>query len=110
MAVMSSGETRLRRWTPHAIISGFIATMAMGVVLIMAFVFADAASSSSGNFIAQWLYGLAHNQITTTAKNYLWVAVALYLCFGLIWAVIYAYFFEPLLHGPGWLEGLLFSI
>lgn len=103
-------EARGRRWTPHAILSGFIATICMGLVLLIGFVLASNAGSSSGSFVAQWFYGLAHNRITNTTQNYLFVAAALYLTFGLIWAIIYAYVFEPLLRGPGWLEGLLFSL
>jgi len=103
-------EARSRRWTPHAILSGFIATICMGLVLLVGFVLASNAGSSSGSFIAQWFYGLSHNRITNTTQNYLFVAAALYLTFGLVWAIVYAYVFEPLLRGPGWLEGLLFSL
>ncbi|HVC79108.1 MAG TPA: DUF6789 family protein [Chloroflexota bacterium] len=103
-------EARGRRWTPHAILSGFIATICMGLVLLIGFVVASNAGSQSGSFVAQWFYGLAHNRITSTTQNYLFIAAALYLTFGLVWAIIYAYVFEPLLRGPGWLKGLLFSL
>jgi len=33
-------EARGRRWTPHAILSGFIATICMGLVLLIGFVLA----------------------------------------------------------------------
>lgn len=110
MATAMKMEARSRRWTPHAILSGFVATICMGLVLLVGFVVASNAGSSTGNTLAQWFYGLAHNKITTTTQNYLFVAAALYLTFGLVWAIIYAYVFEPLLRGPGWLEGLLFSL
>ncbi len=110
MASAMKLEAHSRRWAPHAIVSGFIATICMGITLLIGFVIASNVGSQTGGTVSQWFYGLAHNQITTTTKDYLFVAAALYLTFGLIWAVVYAAFFEPLLHGPGWLEGLSFSL
>lgn len=99
-----------RAWGAHAITSGFMATIAMGVTIIVGFVLATNLGSQTGNTIFQWLYHLAHNAITNTTQNSVFVAAALYLVFGLIWALLYARLVEPLLRGAGWQRGLTFAM
>lgn len=110
MAAVTRQRVADRDWTAHGVVSGFIATIAMGIALIIGYVIAiNAGSRGNGTFL-DWLYGLAHNRITTITQNSLFVACALYLAFGLIWALIYVRLFAPLLVGPGWLKGVVFSL
>jgi hypothetical protein len=99
-----------RDWTAHAVVSGFIATIAMGIVMIIAYAIALNAGSLGHGVFLGWLYYLAHNNVTTATRNSLFVACALYLAFGLIWALIYVRLFAPLLAGPGWLKGVVFAL
>lgn len=110
MATTSRPRTAQLDWGARAIVSGFMATIAMGIVLIISYVIASNIASTTDGTILRWFYGLTHNKITTTTQNSLFLACALYLAFGLIWALLYARIFEPLLRGPGWLEGLVFAM
>lgn len=105
-------RTRMRdgEWLARGIVSGSIATVAMGLAIIVGFYIARNFGSSGSGTLAQWFYNLAHNKLTTVTQNSLFAAVALYLVFGLIWALLYVRLFEPLMHGPGWREGLVFSL
>jgi len=108
--VRAKSTVQDRDWGAHAITSGFMATIAMGVTITVGFVFATNLGSRTGNTIFQWFYHLANNRITNTTQNSLFVAAALYLAFGLIWALLYARLVEPLLHGAGWQRGLTFAM
>ncbi|HWE62366.1 MAG TPA: DUF6789 family protein [Chloroflexota bacterium] len=110
MATVRQRRVADHDWTARAVVSGFIATIAMGIVLIIGYVIAVNAGDRGGGTFLHWLYGLSHNQITNITKNAFIVACALYLAFGLIWALIYVRLFEPLLSGPGWMKGLVFSM
>ena len=109
-AVTARVKVRDRDWGAHAITAGFMATIAMGVTITIGFVFATNLGNRTGNTIFQWFYHLANNRITNTTQNSLFVAAALYLVFGLIWALVYARLVEPLLHGTGLQKGLTFAM
>ena len=110
MATLVRARVLDREWLARGIVSGFIATVAMGLTIIIGFSIVSNLGSSGGGTLHQWFYNLANNKLTTVTQNSLFAAVALYLVFGMIWALLYVRLFEPLLHGPGWLEGLTFSL
>ncbi len=102
-------------WLQQAIVSGFIATAVAAVALVGAYAVAlQLGQAHSANILGQWLYGLAHNRITTRAIDTLYGALLLHATFGLLWAGIYAYDAEPRLSRSGrlapWQRGLLFSL
>ena len=63
-----------------------------------------------GELLRDWLYNLTHNRLIDVISTDLYVAVAIYLAGGLVWAVVYAALVEPRLDGPAWRKGALFSI
>ncbi len=101
---------------PRAIISGFIASMAMlmtfaiayGISTIIAGDVADGTSSRA--IMAQWLYNLTHNRVLDMAQNLLYLSIGAHFVMSIILALIYAFVAEPRLMGSGWLRGVLFSV
>jgi len=62
------------------------------------------------NVLFDWMYGLTHNPIVELGRGSLFVALALHLAVGMLWAILYALVFEPRLRAfPGWLAGIFFS-
>ncbi len=98
-------------WPQRAIIAGFMATSAATVVLVAAYGAAlTAGQQSNSNVAVQWLYNLAHNSVTSRAADNLYAALMVQLVIGLLFAVVYAYFAEPILRGAPWMRGLLFAL
>ena len=60
--------------------------------------------------IRVWLYNLTHNRLIDVISTDVYVAAAIYLAGGLVWAVVYAVLAEPRLSGPAWRRGAVFSI
>ena len=105
MATVVRSRVRDADWLTRGILSGFIATVAMGLAIMFGFFIASTFGSAGGGTLHQWFYNLAHNKLTTVTQTSLFAAVALYLAFGMIWALLYVRLFEPLMHWPGWREG-----
>ena len=63
-----------------------------------------------GELLRLWLYNLTHNRLIDLISTDLYIAVAIYLAGGLVWAVVYAALAEPRLTGPAWRRGAVFSI
>lgn len=103
-------------WLPRAILSGFIATVAMSILFFVAFGLARAASNielaprRGGPTFGSWLDALTSNQVLDLAAGSLYAAGAVHLMVGVLWAVAYAYYFEPRLPGPPWVRGVTFSL
>lgn len=110
MATVVRSRMREGEWLARGIVSGFIATVAMGLAIMIGFYLAGTFGSSGGGTLHQWFYNLTHNKLTTVTQDSLYAAVALYLAFGMIWALLYVRLVEPLLSGPGWRKGLIFSL
>jgi hypothetical protein len=99
----------------RAIIAGFVATVAMTFTLVLAYFVASQLGSA--DFPAhtrvagpqQWLWALTHNPVTELALSAPPAALAFHLALGLVWAVIYAAWFEPRLPGEDWQRGVLFA-
>lgn len=97
-------------WLRDSLLSGFAATFAMTVVLALAYGFAEAVGNRDGGTVAHWFWALVHNPVTRETKNAVFLAIALNLVMGLIWAVVYGRLAEPFMHGPGWQRGLRFAL
>lgn len=102
--------TNRTNWLSNSIIAGFPATVVMTMALIGGFLFSGAFADQNGNFVSEWFWGLTNNSLTDSAYDIPIGAYSLNLLAGLVWAVVYGYFFEPRLHGPGWRKGLLFAV
>src|SRR5438309_946344 len=60
-----------------AIVSGFVATMAMALVLAIAYGIGGRLGSigTASSFMAQWLWYLTHNTLTKAVNNTLFIAI-----------------------------------
>lgn len=118
MPTEGSRFARRENWLAKAVLSGFVATMAMFLALVCAYAIAAAlsatlpqgADTASRITMAQWLYGLTHNQVVDTTKDTLYLSTGLHFFIGLALAVAYGYLAEPRLWGPGWVRGTIFSL
>lgn len=97
-------------WLSRAIIAGFAATAMMTFTLMAAYLIAAAFGDPTGGTLARWLWGLTHNPVETTSRAFIAQALGIHLAVGLIFAVVYAYFFAPVLPGPPAVRGMLFSL
>lgn len=109
---LPSEQTRTRRedWLTDGLVSGFLATFIMTVVLVAAYAIARIIGNSGDSGIAQWFAALTNNLVTERTGDQVALALAVNLAIGLILAVIYAYFVEPNLSGPGWRRGMIFAL
>jgi hypothetical protein len=108
----STSGTGSRRadWLADSVLSGFVATFAMTVVIASAYGLATFIGEEGGTTIERWFWALSHNTLTESTLDAIALAIALNLVMGLVWACVYGYFVEPRLHGPAWRKGLLFSL
>jgi hypothetical protein len=116
MAMDSSAGRPRHDWLPRAIISGFIATVAMAILFFFAYGGARIAtaiqlSPNRGAIeFTQWLRALTANQVLDVAASSLYLAAAIHLVVGVLLALVYAYFFEPRIQGPDWMRGAAFAV
>ncbi len=106
-------------WLSQAILSGFIASMAMLLTFVLAYAIALSLGSAMGGgnpdtasraTMGRWLFNLANNPLTNVAQSSLYFAVGMHVTLGLIFAAIYAYLVEPRMWGPHWARGAVFAI
>src|SRR2546429_4477919 len=104
-------------WLPRAIISGFIAAIAMLFTFMVAYGLAflvtrtlPVASDRPAALIRDWFYGLTHNPLTDLAGINIYVVAGLHFAVAILWALLYARYAEPRLEGPAWLRGVAFSL
>jgi hypothetical protein len=97
-------------WVNDSILSGFVATIVMSVGIEVAFWISRALGAENGNFFEKWLWALTNNPVADATQDRIAIAIALNVFMGLIWALVYGYFFEPRLSGPGWRKGMIFSL
>ncbi len=117
MSVQASTLTRpALGWLPRAILSGFIAAVAMVISFFVAYGVARVAATVTladrrgAETFHQWMQALTNNQVLDLAAGSLYAAAAVHLTMGVLWALLYAYYFEPNLPGSGWVKGLTFSL
>src|SRR5690606_10549112 len=83
-------QTRTRRedWLTDGLVSGFLATFIMTVVLVAAYAIARIIGNSGDSGIAQWFAALTNNLVTERTGDQVALALAVNLAIGLILAVI----------------------
>ena len=104
---------RVRDWLPLSILAGFAGTGGATVALLMSYgwiVQPLGASLPQGTILQRWFAHLAANLLTQRVFTSLAAAIILNFAAGILWAVIYAAWFEPRLNGPGWRRGLIFAL
>jgi len=103
-------------WLARAIVSGFAASVMLLFAYLVAFGFALAlarvqwSNLRGGSDLGTAFQNLVNNPVVGLAQSNLYVALAVYLAGGLIWAAFYARYVEPRLAGPHWLKGIYFSV
>lgn len=101
---------RLAGWLPLGLISGFVATGVMALVMMLGYGAALLLGNPDGSMLTRAIWALAHNPITETTQVLLPIAIILHFVAGFGWAVVYAGIVEPRLKGPGWRRGLIFAL
>ncbi len=104
-----------RSWLPRSIISGFLATILMSILFVVAFAFARLVGSQLpaagvAGVLGEWLLALTTNRVLDLATGSLYLAGTLHIVVGVMWAMVYASVAEPRLAGPSWLKGVKFAI
>lgn len=97
-------------WMRSGVIAGFFATVVMSGVLIAGYLSAGIFADEDGGTIAEWFYGLTHNQLTDDAFDIPLGSYSINLLAGVVWGLVYGAFFESKLRGPSWWRGVKFSI
>src|SRR5262245_47232984 len=97
-------------WLRAGVLAGFLATFAMTVVLVGAYWLAAALGDPNGNTLQQWFWALVHNPVAERTVDGVVLAIGANLAMGLLLALVYARFVEPLWNGPDWWEGVRFSL
>lgn len=112
VSTQSGADQRIRRddWLRDSVLSGFVATFAMTVVVAVGYGLARVIGDEQGNQLERWFWGLSHNVITERTTDALTLGIGINLVTGLIWALIYGAFAEPMLNGSGWRKGITFSL
>jgi hypothetical protein len=103
-------EVRQEGWLRDGVIAGFIATFAMTIVLAAAYGLAQAIGEEDGPTVLRWFWNLANNPVTERGEDGPFIAIALNLAVGLALALGYARFAAPMLSGPAWRRGMIFSL
>lgn len=109
-STMSSATGPREDWLRAGVLAGFLATFAMTVVLVGAYWLAAALGDPNGNTLQQWCWALVHNPVAERTVDGVVLAIGANLAMGLLLALVYARFVEPLWSGPDWWEGVRFSL
>jgi hypothetical protein len=94
----------------NSLLSGFIATFAMSLATFGAYGLSRAFAVQDGNQLQQWFWMLTHNDIINSTQDRLAIAVGLDLLVGVALGVAYGFGVDRRLDGPGWRNGMLFSL
>jgi len=97
-------------WLRASVTSGFIATFAMTLTMVIAYGFANALGEENGNPAQQALYALSTNELTSQVGDAIFFALIGNIVMGIIWAIIYAWLFEPRIESPAWQKGVGFAL
>jgi hypothetical protein len=93
-----------------AVLAGFVASVAMVFAFAVAFVAALLLSRLPIPVVADWFRALTRNQLIDIAGPNLYAATAIFFVGGLIWALLYVFFFEHRLTGSAWERGVKFAL
>ncbi|HLZ28447.1 MAG TPA: DUF6789 family protein [Chloroflexota bacterium] len=105
-----AGATPLVLALSRAFVAGFVASITMVVAFAAAFVAMLSLGSLPLPVVGDWFRGLTSNALIDVARPNLYVAAAIFLVGGLLWALLYGLVFEARLPGPGWQRGVLFAM
>jgi hypothetical protein len=94
----------------RAFVAGFVASVTMLLAFATAFVAMLALGNMPLPIVGDWFRGLTSNTLIDVARPNLYVAAAVFLVGGLLWALLYGLVFETRLQGPGWQRGMLFAL
>jgi hypothetical protein len=106
----SSPATPREDWLRAGALAGFLATFAMTVVLVAAYWLASAIGSADGNALQRWSWALVHNPLAERTNDVIILATGANLVVGLLFALVYARFGDPLLSGSSLSKGVRFSL
>jgi MFS family permease len=107
---MTRTHTPRTDWLRASLVSGFIATFALTLSIVVAYAIVQGLGDANGNTLQRWFAALSGNELTDRVDERFALGMILNLVVGLVWAAIYAGFFEPRLSGPGWRRGAIFAI
>jgi len=109
---LPASSARRADWLAVGVLAGFTATTILTAGMMISYEFARVVGSNaaSASLVRNWLWSLTHNPVTTTAQVNLAVALLLHFGAGILLGILYAGFVEPVLRGPGWRRGMLFSL
>ena len=105
-----NAQGRREDWVSDSLLSGFVATFAMGAALAIAYGLAHWIGDANGGRVEQWFYGLQHNVITDRTGNSVILALGLNLAMGLIFALIYGAVEQRLPGREGIQRGMIFAL
>jgi hypothetical protein len=111
-----SQESRRVDWLPRSVLSGFIASVFMGIAFFIAYGVAvilgavTLANGGGAEAFQGWLIALTHNSLIDIASVTLYAAGAMHLAVGVALALVYGAIAEPRLPGAGWVRGILFAM
>lgn len=105
-----NAQGRREDWITDSLLSGFVATFAMGFALAGAYGLANWIGDANGGRVGQWFYGLQHNVITDRTGNSVILALGLNLAMGLIFALIYGAVEQHLPGREGYQRGMIFAL
>src|SRR6266849_939598 len=105
-----AGATPLVLALSRALVAGFVASVTMVVAFAGAFVAMLILGGLPLPIVGDWFRGLTSNSLIDVARPNLYVAAAVFLVGGLLWALLYGLVFEPRLHGRSWQHGVPFAL
>jgi MFS family permease len=97
-------------WLRAGVLAGFLGTFALTVVLATGYFVANGIGDPAGNMLQRWSWALVHNPLTERTEDAVILAIGANLAVGLVFALIYARFVEPLLGGRGAWKGMRFAL
>jgi hypothetical protein len=106
----SSTTSPREDWLRTGVLAGFLATFVMTLALLAAYGLASAIGDASGNFLQRWCWALVHNPVAQRTADFVMLSIGANLAMGLVLALAYSRFVEPMLEGPGWWKGMRFSL
>jgi len=109
-APLSSPDAPRQDWLRAGVLAGFVATVAMMVVIVAAYWLAAAIGNLDGSLLERWSWALVNNPITSRATDAVVLAIGANLAMALLLALVYARFVEQRLGGASWWRGVRFSL
>jgi hypothetical protein len=109
-AQLLSPGTPLVLTLSRALVAGFVASITMVLAFGAAFAVMLVLGRLPVPIAGDWFRGLTSNSLIDVARPNLYVAAAVFMVGGLVWALLYGLAFESRLSGSGWRRGVLFAL